>query len=74
MPDFEQYEHHGALVWVNEEMRGRHSEFCLCYSCAIFNPGAPETNCPIANLVYAACIAFDLVLPVWECPQFRSLE
>jgi len=67
---FVQYEHHGELVWVNEELKGKHREHCLCFSCANFHPGAPETNCPIANLNYAVCLAHGMTLPVYECPKF----
>jgi hypothetical protein len=70
MAKFEQYEHHGSLVWVNKELKGKHREHCLCFSCANFNPGKPETNCPIANLNYAVCLAEGMVLPVYECPKF----
>ena len=70
MSKFEQYEHHNALVWVRKDLRGKHTDNCLCFSCASFNPGPPETNCPKANLNYAVCLAFDMVLPVYECPDF----
>lgn len=67
---FVQTEHYGKLVWANEESVGKNRELCLCYSCANFNPGAPETNCPIANLVYATAIATGITSPVLECPDF----
>ncbi len=67
---FVAYEHHGTKVWVQEDLKGKHREICLCYSCKVFNPGVPEDNCPIANLVYAVCIAQGLVIPVFECPEF----
>ena len=67
---FETYEHHGVTVWVDSELKGKHRAHCLCHSCWKFNPGAPETNCPIANLNYAICLAHGLVTPVYECPHF----
>lgn len=66
---FEQYEHHGKIVTVIKEYKGRHRELCLCYSCALFKPGSPD-NCPIANLNYAVCVAHGVTLPVLECPKF----
>ncbi len=67
---FEKYPHHGRNVWVNPKLKGKHREHCLCFSCIKFNPGAPENNCPIANLNYAVCLAHNLVTPVYECPEF----
>lgn len=71
---FEVYEHHGVMVTVMKEVKGKHREHCLCFSCAKFRPGAPETNCPIANLNYAVCLAHNVVLPVYECPLFEEKE
>jgi len=70
MPDYEQYEHYGKTVWVNSALRGKHREHCLCWSCDKFVPDDRDGNCPIANLVYAVCVRENLVLPVWECPDF----
>ncbi|KKL20846.1 hypothetical protein LCGC14_2451380 [marine sediment metagenome] len=70
MANFEQYRHHGELVWVNSELKGKHRDHCLCFSCGRFKPGVPETNCPKANLNYAVCIVGGLTLPVYECPNF----
>lgn len=70
---FEQYEHHGQVVWVIKELRGKHQEHCLCFSCSKFHPGLPEQNCPIANLNYAVCIAHHVTLPVYECPIFEEM-
>ena len=67
---FQSYKHHGAIVHVNKDLKGKHREHCLCYSCASFRPGTPECNCHISNMVYAICIALDVVTPVFECPLF----
>jgi hypothetical protein len=67
-----QYEHHGRTVWVDEDRIGLHRQVCLCLKCANFKPGLPEENCPIANLVFAACLAHGLVTPVLECPEFSE--
>ncbi len=74
MNKFEQYEHHGKMVWVNKALKGKHRDHCLCFSCCKFNPGTPEGNCPLANLNYAVCIQCDMVLPVYECPSFQERE
>lgn len=68
-----QYLHHGVLVWVDEELRGKNREHCLCFTCESFKPGAPEGNCPIANLNYAVCLAHNMVLPVYECPVYKEV-
>lgn len=69
MTKYECYVHHSNLVFVRRDLKGKHREHCLCHSCAKFNPGSP-TNCSKANLLYAVCVAFGLVTPVWECPDF----
>lgn len=67
---FEQYEHHGNLVWVDSVYKGMHREYCLCYQCKKFTPDNRATNCPIANAVYKNCVERHVVTPVWECPDF----
>ena len=74
MKNYKTYLHHGEVVWVREDLRGKHREHCLCHACQNFNPGLPEKNCPIANLLYAVCLAENLVTPVWECPKFIEKE
>lgn len=69
MGNFIQYEHHGTLVWVDEDLKGTHRDKCLCYSCVNFMPG-DEMHCEIANENYKLCIKHNLVLPVFECPAF----
>lgn len=67
-----QYEHHGDIVSVREDLKGRHREHCLCWQdCMWFKPGS-EDNCRIAQAVYNTCVLFDIVTPVWECPMYRS--
>lgn len=78
MPDVSsqlvQYEHHGAAVWVDSDLKGRHRQHCLCYACQRFQPETREGNCPLANQVHALCVEHNLTLPVWECPQFMLKE
>lgn len=71
---YQEYEHHGETVWVRKDLKGKHKEHCLCFSCDKFSPGTPEGNCPIANLNYAVCIAHNVTLPVWECPKFEEKD
>jgi len=67
-------QHHGAVVWVMEDYDNEHWEHCLCAFCEKFNPHphpAPE-SCLIAAQVYSLCVQHNLVLPVWECPNFKE--
>ena len=68
----ETYSHHGALVSVNSQLKGRHREHCLCFACANFTPDNRDTNCDRANLLYALCVAFEMTTPVYECPVFEA--
>ena len=68
--EYEEYMHHGKFVSVRRGLKGKHREHCLCWECGDFFPDDRDINCPIANLVYALCVAENLVLPVWECPNF----
>lgn len=66
----ERYEHHGRLVAVQSELKGKHRQHCLCHICTKFAPGS-EDNCPIAKAVFQNCVDFGLVTPVYECPEFE---
>jgi hypothetical protein len=66
----EKYEHHGVLVSVDSELKGKHREHCLCFKCKKFFPGQ-ENNCEIANAVYQNCVKFGLTTPMYECPKFE---
>ena len=63
------YVHHDVDVCVREDLKGKHREFCLCYSCDNFHPGE-SNNCLIAQAIYENCVKFDVVTPVWECPLY----
>ena len=65
------YEHHGALVAVDKDLMGKHREHCLCFRCEQFKPNTPE-NCDLAEQNFRACKINDMVMPVWECPQYKS--
>ena len=74
-PIYEQYTHHQKLVWVNSELKGHHWEYCLCAQCGRFNLdrrlGPP--NCLMAESLYGVCKRYNLVTPVFECPQFLRI-
>ena len=65
------YTHHGNVVSVDEDLKGKHKEHCLCYRCSCFKPNTPE-NCPIAQATLQNCLAHKLVTPVFECPKFEE--
>lgn len=66
------YNHHGNLVTVREDLRGKHRDYCLCWSCKELLPEDRVGNCPIANAIYKNCVEFEVVTPVWECPNFNE--
>lgn len=80
--EFVKYEHHGREVCVRKDLKGKHREHCLCHRCGKFKIGKDGgsymeqrfTNCPKANEIYRLCVLLDLVLPVWECPDFVEGE
>lgn len=65
-----QYTHHDALVSVDEDLKGKHRNHCLCYKCGSFKPETREGNCPIANKLFQICVDENVVTPVYECPVF----
>ena len=69
----ERYEHHGITTIVVSEVKGMHRKHCLCYSCDRFDETG-ENNCPMAAAVYANCVDYNLVTPVYECPAFEEKE
>ena len=66
------YEHHGVLVFADEDLKGKHRINCLCFRCKKFSPDDREKNCKIADLNYANCRLNNLTLPVYECPVFEE--
>lgn len=67
----EQYNHHGADVWVRSALKGLHREHCLCFACSKLKIGSPD-NCQVAQKLYKLCVEHNLVTPVWECPSFAA--
>lgn len=66
------YLHHDEYVFVDEELKGKHREHCLCHICGKFYIEDRDKNCKRANLLYAFCVAFGMTTPVFECPRFVS--
>jgi len=67
------YEHHNTNVYVKEQLKGKHQDYCLCYQgCARFHPEDKENNCRIANKLYEFDKEFGLVTPIWECPNYET--
>lgn len=65
------YFHHGAKVWVREDLKGAHHTECLCYECKRFHYRQPN-NCQIAQAVHRTNQRYHLVTPVYECPKFEE--
>lgn len=69
MLKYESYKHHGVIVWVRADLKGKHRDHCLCHSCQGFKPCQPD-NCPIAQATFENCVKFSTTTPVFECPSF----
>ncbi len=68
---YTKYIHHDVEVRVRADLKGKHREHCLCFKCSKFAPRTLE-NCGIAAAVYSHCVTFNIVTPVWECPDFEQ--
>ena len=70
---YKKYKHHPQCpeVWVDEDLKGKHRDLCLCYRCNKFQPEDRLKNCRIANAVFDNCVGFCIVTPVMECPDFE---
>lgn len=66
-----QYTHRGNRVFARKDLKGKHREHCLCYSCACFSPADIASNCPIANDISHLCTTYGIATPVYECPDFE---
>jgi hypothetical protein len=66
------YEHHGVMVSVRTDLKGKHREHCLCYAnCKSFKPGQSD-NCEIANANFQVCLKYNITTPVFECPVYEE--
>jgi hypothetical protein len=68
-----QYTHHGVIVWVDFDLIGKHKKFCLCYNCSslVLEQDTTKQNCPIAQELFEINKKYNIVTPVWECPEFK---
>jgi len=66
------YTHHGRTVSVDERLKGKHMQACLCYRCSLFLPNSPR-NCMIARDLLKFDKEHSVVTPVWECEIFREI-
>ena len=73
MGEIIRYVHHDVEVCVDEDLRGKHREHCLCYSCDFFNPGQVN-NCRIAQRLYELVVEENLVTPVYECAAYQNVN
>ncbi|MCK9596555.1 hypothetical protein M0R19_05185 [Candidatus Pacearchaeota archaeon] len=67
------YNYHGVDVFVDEDLKGKHRDMCLCFRCAAFIPGE-VTNCAIAEDTFKNCVKNNLTTPVFECPIFEEID
>lgn len=67
------YFHHGQKVAVDEDLKGKYEEHCLCWRCRKFLAGMPQ-NCDLAEQNYRACKINNMVMPVYECPNFAEVK
>lgn len=74
MSKYESYNHHDEKqkVFVIRENKGKHRDCCLCYGCKEFSLNGGD--CLIASFLYELCVDRNMVIPVWECPDFKELS
>jgi len=67
-----EYNHHGTDVKVQEHLKGKHREHCLCFQgCKKFKPGTDD-NCKRAQHLFTFCVLLNMTTPVWECPDYDN--
>ena len=73
-PNIVRYEHHGWMVSVQDHLKGKHQEHCLCWRCKRFNPDEPQHHCPVARELFEFDVRNGCVTPMWECSIFVENE
>jgi len=68
----EKFFHHRD-TWGFQELRGKHREVCLCWSCKKFRPEHSD-NCFIAESVFNLNKTHGITTPVLECSVFERKE
>jgi hypothetical protein len=69
-----QYEHHGKMVWVRKDLKGKHRDYCLCFNCKKLNLEIRKKNCTDANKLYDYCVKNNKTTPVFECEIFEQKD
>ena len=64
-----QESHYGATVWVNPTTEALRRTECLCLNCGNMKPGQAD-HCPIALMLYGACVKGNVALTVTRCPEW----
>jgi hypothetical protein len=72
MNKYIRYEHHNRQVMVRADLKGKHKDYCLCFKCNKFKPEDKNKNCKIASLLCSVDSIFNIITPVWECPEFTQ--
>ena len=70
VPEYIYYEHHGKMVWVRKDLKGKHRDHCLCHKCGRFKPDSQD-KCKIADHLFTFCKLTGCVTPMWECEFFE---
>lgn len=69
---FEKYTKFNKEFHVQSDLKGKHKEHCLCYSCDLFHPEntLEFPNCYLAQGLFQYNINNTITTPVWECGDF----
>lgn len=77
------YVHHGTEVAVRSNLKGKHREHCLCFTCDKFKDNVklksendevsiPRAVCMKATELYQFAKKYNVVTPVWECTDYAE--
>ena len=73
-PNIIKYKHHGKQMSVREDLKGKHTEHCLCYRCKKIIPSHPLSNCQTANKLFHFDEIHGITTPVWECEDYTPYK
>ena len=59
--------------WMQKRAKGKAGSYNLCEACALYRPDDDATNCKRAIGLRNFCIATDMIVVVWECPDFGTM-
>jgi dUTP pyrophosphatase len=73
MERYEQYWHLDEKNWVRSDLKGKHWEYNLCRVCKKFDPNEEGiSSCFTCSTVQYNCLRYNIVTPMWECPEFEE--